>query len=62
MHKKGLKNWPDYQVFEAMEFADGIDEDFAAFLAAKNLYEWNKKTDFYQLKKQQSLGQNKVLS
>jgi len=62
MHKKGLKDWPDYQVFEAMEFADGVEEDFAAFLAAKKLYEWDKKTDFYQFKKTKSLGQNKVLS
>lgn len=51
MAKKGLKDWPDYQVFEAMEFIDGIDEDFAGFLAAKSLYEWNKKTDFYSNKK-----------
>jgi hypothetical protein len=50
MAKKGKKDWADYQVFEAMEFADGIDEDFAGFLAAKKLYEWNKATDFYQNK------------
>jgi hypothetical protein len=48
MHKKGLKDWPDYQVFEAMEFADDVDADFQWFLDHKGVYDRDKKTDFYQ--------------
>lgn len=52
MHQKGLKDWPDYQVFEAMEFPDEIGEDFEWFLAHKKVYDRDKETDFYRLRKQ----------
>lgn len=41
---------PPYQVFEAKfldEEQDSMDNDYKAFLAAKHLYEWDKKTDYY---------------
>lgn len=40
----------DYQVFEAkfLDDEDGnLDRDFKGFLAAKQLYEWNKATDYF---------------
>lgn len=47
MLKKGKDSWPDYQVFEAKELTTDVDEDFKAFLNAKELHKWNTKTDFY---------------
>jgi len=50
--RKGYKtiNIPPYQVFEA-KFLDEdekhLNRDFAAFLNAKALYEWNKETDTF---------------
>lgn len=41
---------PEYQVFEALfldSHEESMDEDFKAFLSAKNLYQWNLKTDFF---------------
>jgi hypothetical protein len=40
-----------YQIFEAKPLETDIDGDFEAFLACKTLYEWDKKTDYYQAKK-----------
>jgi len=43
-------DYPPYQVFEAKFLDDditNIGRDFKAFLAAKDLYEWNKETDYY---------------
>ena len=45
---------PPYQVFEA-KFLDDVDgsigRDFKAFLNAKELYEWNRETDYWLNKK-----------
>jgi hypothetical protein len=60
MMKKKLKSKdpekyeiPDYVVFEAMEFPeteeDNMELDYQAFLAAKTLYEWDDRTDFYKV-------------
>lgn len=38
---------PPYQVFEAKELDTDVNDDFKAFLAAKTLFEWDKKTDYY---------------
>lgn len=43
-------NFPAYKVFEAKfldDEKDFIDRDFKAFINAKQLYEWNKDTDFF---------------
>jgi hypothetical protein len=42
--------YPAYQVFEAKFLDDeetNIERDFKAFLSAKNLFEWNKATDYF---------------
>lgn len=56
--KKYLKEIPDYQIFEAMEFPekpdDNMDLDYQAFLAAKTLYEWDDRTDFYKVNQRQA--------
>lgn len=38
---------PPYQVFEAKELTTDVNDDFKAFLAAKTLFEWDKRTDYY---------------
>ena len=43
-------DYPPYQVFEAKFLDDeetNIERDFKAFLSAKNLFEWNKATDYF---------------
>ena len=44
MDEKGKVN-EVYKPFEALELPGNQDEDFAGFLAAKNLFEWNKKAE-----------------
>lgn len=49
MQEKGLETCPPYQVFEAMYLDNekgNMKRDFTAFIAAKDLFEWNKATDF----------------
>ena len=45
MEKKAKKDYSPYQVFEAKELL-GVDEDFKAFLACQNLYDWDKQKVF----------------
>lgn len=43
-------DFPPYQVFEAKyldEEKGNLERDFKAFINAKELYEWNKETDFF---------------
>ncbi len=53
MKRKGKDVYPEYKVFEAREFPenedDNIETDFKAFLACKDLLEWDQKTDFYKI-------------
>ena len=53
MKRKGKDVYPEYKVFEAREFpeteGDNIETDFKAFLACKDLLEWDQKTDFYKI-------------
>jgi len=53
MKRKGKDIYPEYKVFEAREFpeteGDNIETDFKAFLACKDLLEWDQKTDFYKI-------------
>jgi hypothetical protein len=53
MKRKGKDIYPEYKVFEAREFPeteeDNIETDFKAFLACKDLFEWDQKTDFYKI-------------
>ncbi len=47
---KEAVDYPAYQVFEAKFLDDeltNIGRDFKAFLAAKDLHEWNKATDYF---------------
>lgn len=53
MEAKG-KSTEGYKVFEAMFLDDekeSVDKDFSAFLACKELFQWDKDTDFYYNKK-----------
>lgn len=48
MLEKGYDSFAEYQVFEAKyidEEKKNMDRDFKAFLAAKELFQWNKLTD-----------------
>ena len=44
---------PPFQVFDAKYLDDGdnegvaLDRDFSAFICAKELFDWNKKTDMF---------------
>lgn len=53
MKRKEKDVYPEYKVFEAREFPeteeDNIETDFKAFLACKDLLEWDQKTDFYKI-------------
>ena len=52
MEKKGKPTYPPYVPFEAMCLDEyDVDADYEAFLAFKQGFEWNKKTDFYLNKK-----------
>jgi hypothetical protein len=59
MEKKGRADFPEYKIFEAKEFpevaGDDIASDFKAFLAAKDLYEWNDRTDFWKENKAKAI-------
>lgn len=55
MKRKGWFNYPPYQTLEAVKLDENlssIEEDFRIFLAMKEVYQWDKKTDFYLLKKE----------
>jgi len=54
MRKKNKSNYEPYVPFEAMYLDDekeNLNDDYRAFLSALNLFRWNKKTDFYTIKK-----------
>lgn len=50
---------PEYQVFEPLfldKEPDAMDHDFRAFIAAKDLYQWDQKTDFFKNGKEKYAG------